>query len=188
MHTYKATVTRDERWWMITIPELNGYVTPSGAINLSDTTQARRIADVPGTAVDFICTVTDRAPSEVSVQVSIVIGGIDVTARAAQVATDREEAARLAAVAQLEARELARDLTAHGVTVRDVGEVLWGVVSAGAAVDFCLTRRPASWEPPARKLTRPLGADAMHVKVPGTALLATALAACGPAVVDRTPT
>lgn len=122
--TYKATVTRDDRWWMITVPELAEYVGANGAINLSDTTQARRLSDVAGTAVDFICTVTDQAPSEVSVQINIVIDGIDVTARAAQVAADREEATRLAAAAQLETRALARELAGHGVAVRDIGEVL----------------------------------------------------------------
>lgn len=122
--TYKATVTRDGRWWMITVPELAGYVGADGAINLSDTTQARRLADVAGTAVDFICTVTDQAPSEVSVKINITIDGIDVTARAEQVAADREEAARLTAASQAEARALARELAHHGVAVRDIGDVL----------------------------------------------------------------
>lgn len=121
---YNVTVTRDDRWWMITVPELNGYVGADGAINLSDTTQARRISDVAGTAIDFICTVTDQKPSDVSVKIAVVVDGIDVTARAAQVAADREEAVRLTAASQLEARELARDLAAHGVAVRDVGDVL----------------------------------------------------------------
>ena len=64
MHTYKVTVTRDDRWWMVTVPELNGYVAPGGAINMSDTTQARRLSEVPSQAVDFICTVTDSAGLE----------------------------------------------------------------------------------------------------------------------------
>jgi uncharacterized protein YfcZ (UPF0381/DUF406 family) len=124
MHTYQVNVTRDDRWWMITVPELDGYTGADGAISLSDTTQARRLAEVPGQAVDFICTVTDTAPSEVGVNISIVVDGIDVTARADQVRSDRELAERYAAAAQSEAKELARDLAAHGVAVRDVGEVL----------------------------------------------------------------
>ena len=124
MHTYKVNVTRDDRWWMITVPELDGYVGVDGAINLSDTTQARRLADVPGEAVDFICTVTDSAPSEVEVNISISIDDIDVTAEAEKVARNRELAERHAATAAEESRRLARSLAAHGVTVRDVGEVL----------------------------------------------------------------
>lgn len=124
MHTYKVEVTRDDRWWMITVPELAGHVCADGAINLSTTTQARRLTDVPSQAVDFICTVTDSAPSEVAVGITIEIDGIDVSGRAEQVRDDRELAERHAAAAQEQARSLARDLAAHGVAVRDVGEVL----------------------------------------------------------------
>jgi hypothetical protein len=124
MHTYKVEVTRDDRWWMIRVPELEGFVTPSGAINVGDTTQARRLSEVRGQAVDFICTVTDSAPSEVDVHITLTVDGLDVTGRAAKVAADREAAERAAAAAAAGARALARDLAAHGVAVRDVGEVL----------------------------------------------------------------
>ncbi|CQD03725.1 hypothetical protein BN000_00631 [Mycobacterium europaeum] len=124
MHTYQVNVTREDRWWMITVPELHGYKDADGAINLTDTTQARRLSEVPGQALDFICTVTDKAPSEVSVRISIAIDGIDVTTRADKVRNDRQLAERYATAAQQEAKELARDLAAHGVAVRDVGEVL----------------------------------------------------------------
>jgi len=124
MHTYQVNVTREDRWWMITVPELHGYKDADGAINLTDTTQARRLSEVPGQALDFICTVTDKAPSQVGVQISIAIDGIDVTTRAGKVRTDRELAERYATAAQEEAKELARDLAAHGIAVRDVGEVL----------------------------------------------------------------
>lgn len=70
MRTYQVNVTREDRWWMITVPELHGHKDASGAINLSDTTQARRLSEVPGQALDFICTVTDKAPSEVGVQIN----------------------------------------------------------------------------------------------------------------------
>jgi hypothetical protein len=124
MHTYQVNVTRDDRWWMITVPELDRYTMPDGSINLSDTTQARRLAEVPGQARDFISTVTDKAPSEVDMNITICVDGIDVTARAGKVVNDRELANRYAAAAQAEAKALARDLAAHGVPVRGVGEVL----------------------------------------------------------------
>lgn len=124
MHTYRVNVTRDGRWWMVTVPELDGYVGADGAINVGDTTQARRLADVPTEARDFICTVTDCAPSEVGMDISIVVDGVDVTARAGKLAADREVADRYAAAAAAEARTLARDLAARGVAVRDVGDVL----------------------------------------------------------------
>lgn len=124
MHSYQVHVTREDKWWMITVPELGNFVASDGTINLSDTTQARRISEVAGQARDFICTVTDKAPSEVGVNVTINVDGIDVTARADKVFKDRELAHGYAASAQLEAKQLARDLASHGVAVRDVGEVL----------------------------------------------------------------
>lgn len=124
MHTYRVNVTRDNRWWMITVPELDGYVGADGAINVGDTTQARRLSDVPTEARDFICTVTDCAPSEVDMEITITVDGIDVTQRARKVADDREVADRHAAAAAAQARQLARDLAARGVAVRDVGDVL----------------------------------------------------------------
>lgn len=124
MHTYQVNVTREDNWWMITVPELDRYVAPDGSINLGETTQARRLSEVADQAHDFICTVTDKAPSEVGVNITITVDGIDVTARTGRVHDDRELADRYAAAAQAEAKDLARDLAAHGVTVRDVGEVL----------------------------------------------------------------
>lgn len=124
MHTYQVNVTRDDRWWMITVPELAGYVSADGAINLSDTTQARRISEVSSQARDFICTVTDKAPSEVGMNITLTVDGIDVTTRTSKIASDRELAERHAAAAQADAKQLARDLAARGIAVRDVGEVL----------------------------------------------------------------
>lgn len=124
MHTYQVNVTREGKWWMVTVPELDRFVGADGAINLSTTTQARRLVEVRSQAVDFICTVTDAAPSEVGVRITIAVDGIDVTTRAEKAARNRELAEQHAAAAQTEARELARELAAHGVAVRDVGEVL----------------------------------------------------------------
>lgn len=124
MHTYEVNVTRDGKWWMITVPELNRYVMKDGSINLTNTTQARRLSEVSGQALDFICTVTDTAPSKVGVHITITVGGIDVTRRADQVREDRVLADKYAAAAMAEAKQLAHDLAVHGIAVRDVGEVL----------------------------------------------------------------
>lgn len=71
MHTYQVNVTREDKWWMITVAELDGYVGADGSINLSNTTQARRLSEVASQARDFICTVTDKAPSEVATNITI---------------------------------------------------------------------------------------------------------------------
>ncbi|MEN4476870.1 hypothetical protein [Mycolicibacterium cosmeticum] len=54
MHVYKVHVTRDGKWWMIAIPELDGYVTPDGAINVGGITQARSRGEVETMARDYI--------------------------------------------------------------------------------------------------------------------------------------
>jgi hypothetical protein len=54
--TCDIEVTRDGRWWMITVPELAGYVAADGSINLSDTTQARHEGEIERMARDFIAT------------------------------------------------------------------------------------------------------------------------------------
>jgi len=64
MHTYKATVSREGKWWIIGVPELKGYVTTDGAVNVGDVTQARRKSEIHSQAVDFICTVTGAEPSD----------------------------------------------------------------------------------------------------------------------------
>lgn len=68
---YEVTVTRDDKWWMITAPELAGYVRPDGATNYSDTTQAREPGEIASQARDFICTVTGVSPSEVDLHIVI---------------------------------------------------------------------------------------------------------------------
>ena len=124
MHTYRVEVTRDGKWWMITVPELAGRRGADGSVNLGDTTQARRLSDVGRQARDFICTVTDSAPSKVGVDITVRVGGIDVTTRARRIVDEREIADRHATAAREQATALARDLAAQGVPVRDVGEVL----------------------------------------------------------------
>jgi hypothetical protein len=47
-------------------------------------------------AVDFICIVTDIAPSEIRVNVTVTSDGIDVTSRVQQVAEDRAAGFRCA--------------------------------------------------------------------------------------------
>ena len=124
MSVYKVSVTRDDKWWMITVPDLARHVTADGTINVSDTTQARRLADVSKGARDFICTVTDSAPSEVEVELTVTVDEIDVSARADKVLEDRRLAEKYATNAQDGARELARGLATKGIPVRDIGEVL----------------------------------------------------------------
>ncbi|MFD4439764.1 hypothetical protein ACFWPK_08275 [Nocardia sp. NPDC058519] len=60
MTAYHLEVFRDDRWWMIRIPQLDGL---NG--NIEGLTQARRHADIAKEATDYICTVADVAASTV---------------------------------------------------------------------------------------------------------------------------
>lgn len=126
MHTYQVNVTRDDRWWMITVPELMGYEYADGGVNFSDMTQARRISEISSQARDFICTVTDKAPSEVDMVITgITVPGVgDVAADALYVKGLRESAAELEGRAADEMIRYARRLTAAGIPVRDTAELL----------------------------------------------------------------
>ncbi|HPX37711.1 MAG TPA: HicB family toxin-antitoxin system [Mycobacterium sp.] len=124
MHTYKVSVTRDGKWWMVDVPELDGYVSADGTVNVGSLTQARRLSEVSSQAVDYICTVTDQRRSEVAVDVRVTVDGIDVTAEAKRLTEERRLADQHAAAARDCAENLARELAAHGVAVRDVGDVL----------------------------------------------------------------
>lgn len=124
MHTYRVEVTRDGKWWMVSVPDLAGHRMADGSVNLSETTQARRLSDVARQARELICTVTDSSPSAVGLDITVTVDRIDVTARARRILDDRELADRHAAAAREQSIQLARDLAAHGVPVRDVGQVL----------------------------------------------------------------
>ncbi|HET9875933.1 MAG TPA: hypothetical protein VFQ37_09210, partial [Mycobacterium sp.] len=62
MHEYKVEVTRDGRWWMIHVPEIDQL------------TQARRISEIVPMAESLIAVSTDRPITEIKVEVT----GIDV--------------------------------------------------------------------------------------------------------------
>jgi predicted RNase H-like HicB family nuclease len=59
MRVFEVEVTRDGDWWMITVPELDGYVTPGGAVNVGGTTQARSRDEVETMAREYISLTVD---------------------------------------------------------------------------------------------------------------------------------
>jgi hypothetical protein len=113
MSTYDVHVTRDSKWWMISVPAVDGL------------TQARRISDVTTMARELIAVTLDVPLSTVDVHLaSVDVDGVDVLERARQVRAAREQAAKLEAEAVGDAAALAHDLAGEGVPVRDIGEVL----------------------------------------------------------------
>lgn len=112
METYQVHVTRDGRWWMIAIPELDGL------------TQARRLADVDATAREYIAVTEDVAPSSFGMTMKVSVGDLDVASARAELDALREQLAALEAQTAARTRNLANALAAEHVPLRDVGEAL----------------------------------------------------------------
>ncbi len=113
MRTYTARVTRDGRWWVIDIPELDV------------TTQARRFRDVPRMATESIALTTDASVHDIRVTIDVAdVGGIDLAASVAAISSTRHQRDKLEARLAEDVRSLAQRLAAAGITVRDIGDLL----------------------------------------------------------------
>jgi hypothetical protein len=113
MNHYQGRVTREGKWWMISIPALDGL------------TQARRLADVDAAAREFIAVTLDVALSTVSVELTVEVAGVDnIGDRASRVEQDRRQARELEETATRTAALLAQELASVGVPVCDIGCVL----------------------------------------------------------------
>lgn len=113
-HVYKVEVTRDGKWWMLSVPELG------------ELTQARRLSEAERMAREVIAVTLDIRLSAVHVNLKVgKVGSVnhpDEHARA--IRARREEAKRLEREAAAEASQLARDLAAAEVPMRDIGTML----------------------------------------------------------------
>jgi hypothetical protein len=113
MRTYTARVTRDGRWWIIDIPELDV------------TTQARRFRDVPRMAAESIALTTDASMHDIQVTIDVAdVAGIDLADSVAAITSARRQRDELEARLSEEVRSLAQRLAAAGITVRDIGDLL----------------------------------------------------------------
>jgi hypothetical protein len=114
MHHYKAEVTRDGRWWMIYVPEIDQL------------TQARRINEINEMARSLIAISTGEPLEQITVDiVSITVPGIgDIQRAAHDLIHMRDEADQAAKKAQQFSAEFVHGVTAAGIPVRDAGELL----------------------------------------------------------------
>lgn len=111
--TYAATVTREGRWWMVAVPEIDGL------------TQARRIDEAELMARELIAVTLDIALEDVAVTVTVEsVGEVPVRSIVERIESDRRAAMELERGASRQAIELAKQLAAENVTVRDVGSIL----------------------------------------------------------------
>jgi hypothetical protein len=112
MEKYLVEVTREGRWWLISVPEIDGV------------TQARRLADVEKMARDLIAITLDLRLSEVAVDVTLNIDDIDVQSTIKAIHKEKEDAAFLEEDAAAKTKTLVKELVAHNVPLRDIGAML----------------------------------------------------------------
>ncbi len=113
MTNYTATVTRDGKWWMIEVPEIDGL------------TQARRLAEVEDMARSLIAMTLDVEPDSFDLVIEVGdVGGVNVASRLAELAAERAELSAMERQVRSEQIRLARDLAAEKLPVRDIGAAL----------------------------------------------------------------
>jgi hypothetical protein len=111
---YKVEITRDGRWWMVHIPEIDGL------------TQARRIGEAQQMAHEFIALATSTPITDVMVTIArITVPGLGDIQELADDVSDLREAARKTEAAVADAtRRYAKRATQAGIPVRDIAELL----------------------------------------------------------------
>ena len=111
MKTYDVNVERDGKFWLITIPELDGA------------TQGRTLQEVPEMAKDYISLVTEEPEDSFELNVTVTL---PPAARQhwekALILRRRELESRAESAA--ESRAAARALKEQGLTLRDIGAAL----------------------------------------------------------------
>src|SRR5262245_61258741 len=87
MKTFDVKVTREGKWWMVEIPELDGL------------TQARRLSEVSQMAAEWIALTADLSLSDVEVNiVEVDVAGLDIQAAGDLVAQLRDDVRQLEAL------------------------------------------------------------------------------------------
>jgi hypothetical protein len=111
---YEAVVTREGKWWMVSVPEIAGL------------TQARRLSEAPLMARELIAATLDAPLEAIDVVATVeVIGPVTgIQERLARIADERMRAAELDRSASREAVELARELSRLDIPLRDIGAML----------------------------------------------------------------
>lgn len=111
MNRYTARVTRDGRFWLIYVPEIDHH------------TQARSLGEIEPMARDLIAVTEDVEPDsfELDVDLTMPEAVADHLRRAGLL---RAEAARAQSQAAAEQRAAAIELKESGIPLRDLGKLL----------------------------------------------------------------
>jgi hypothetical protein len=111
--TYVAHVTREGKWWMVAIPEIDGL------------TQARRLSEAELMAREYIALSQNVALDGVRVDTVLdAVGAINVVDTLAEIRKGRAQAAALEAESRRQTEQLARQLAEAHVPVRDIGTMM----------------------------------------------------------------
>lgn len=111
MSRYTARVTRDGRFWMIHVQELDLV------------TQARNLGEIELMARDLIAIMEEVEPDSFDLDVTIAMPG-EVDQHLARARGLRAEEARARAEAAAEVRAAALELKQAGIPLRDLGKLL----------------------------------------------------------------
>ncbi|MET0233835.1 MAG: hypothetical protein ABW224_04275 [Kibdelosporangium sp.] len=111
MKTYRAEVTRDGKFWLIRIPELDR------------STQASRYKDVAVMANDLVEIMTGLAADKYDLHIDVRLP-TEVKDHLARAEVLREEAKRKNSEAAQESRAAVRRLLAEGLSQREAGDLL----------------------------------------------------------------
>lgn len=111
---YTVHVTREGKWWLLEVHELDIV------------TQARRIADIEEEASDAIAVTLDVPRSQVRVNVVLEDTGTatNIDKRTVHITGLRDDIAHLESELARNQRQLAADLAADEIPVRDIGTIL----------------------------------------------------------------
>lgn len=105
---FTAEAYKEGKWWMISIPEINGL------------TQAKSVATVPDMATDLVAISLDIPADQIDVSVTYRLEGEAAQARDKWINAQKKlTEAKTAVEGQLET--LAKTLKDQGHTVRDIG-------------------------------------------------------------------
>ena len=107
-----AHARRGERYWVVTVPEIQGLVT-----------QARRLDQIEEMVLDAAALLTDRPESDFEVKVVPEFGD-EVCLIIKDALTKADVARHVQAQASAATRSAAAALAAEGLPLRDIGEVL----------------------------------------------------------------
>ena len=113
MTAYRVEVTREGKWWMVSVPELDGL------------TQARRLEDASAMAREYIAVTLDIPTSDVELNVAVIdVDGVNVADEIARLEAEKLEAEAARERVAEDTRRLAQTLAGKKVPVRDIGAIL----------------------------------------------------------------